>query len=647
MSAGILASAAVVPGVPDNVGQWLGREGKILPVPVRNVQLEGGFWGPKMRIYKDRTIPHSWKYMGYDIRSLRKAAGEKTDGPFNNTWGEANLYKFLETIAHSLGMFPDANLEKQVDEIVDLIGRAQRCNGYSHVFIINEHKPDWDPDFLDGSHDGYVLGHLIEAAIEYQANTGKRALLDIACKAADEAYEHFLGPKGVPGFCGHAELEMALVELSRATGRTKYIELARAFVEWRGRGMVKPYGATPRAYFQDAVPLRQQMNLDGHAVRATFFATGVADLALATGESDYRLAANRFWDSVTHRRMTITGSTGPRQEHEAFGEDYELPNNGYYESCAACGLLDFSQRMFLLEGGSDSGDVLERVLYNAVMHGISLDGTNSYYQNPLSDTNKPRYNSWVCCPPNLSRTVFQVGRYAYAAGGEDIYFNLYVAGSVQAPLKDGSVRLKVETEYPWGGRVKIGVTPGNAKRFAVNLRWPGWCETATLTINGEAMIPLRKTDRGYIRLQREWHDNDVIEFNMDMPVHLMEAHPLIKDCVGKVAIQRGPLIYGFEGLDNQGKAALELADRTQFTLEDRPDLLGGIRVITGRDANGKPILAVPFYAMANREKTVQEVWTVQRGLKPSDAWWEGRLYRNTHKTMTKSIAPSPTEKDAK
>ena len=534
-----------------------------------------------------------------------------------------------------------------MDEIVDLIGRAQRTNGYAHVFIINEHKPDWDPDFLDGSHDGYVLGHLIEAAIEYQANTGKRALLDIACKAADEAYEHFLGPKGVPGFCGHAELEMALVELSRATGRAKYVELARAFVEWRGRGMVKPYGATPRAYFQDAVPLRQQMNLDGHAVRATFFATGVADLALATGESDYRLAANRFWDSVTRRRMTITGSTGPRQEHEAFGEDYELPNNGYYESCAACGLLDFSQRMFLLEGGSDSGDVLERVLYNAVMHGISLDGTNSYYQNPLSDTNKPRYNSWVCCPPNLSRTVFQVGRYAYASGEEDVYFNLYVAGSVQAPLKDGPVGLKVETEYPWEGRVKIGVTPGKAKRFAVNLRWPGWCENAKLTINGAAMIPLRKTDRGYIRLEREWKDNDVIEFNMEMPVHLMEAHPLIKDCVGKVAIQRGPLIYGFEGLDNQGKAALELGDDPQFKIESRSELLGGIRVIKGQDVDGKPIVAVPFYAMANREKTVQEVWTIQRGLKPSDAWWEGRLYRNAHETMTKSIAPSPTEKDAK
>ncbi len=644
---GLLASAAVVPGVPEAVGQWAGREGKISPLPVRSVRLEGGFWGPKMQVYRERTIPHSWQYMGYNLRSLRKAAGEPTDGPFNGTWDEANLYKFLETIAHSLGMFPDAALERKVDEIVDLIGRAQRTNGYAHVFIINEGKPEWDPAFLDGSHDGYVLGHMIEAAMEYQANTGKRAFLDIACKAADEAYEHFLGPNGVPGFCGHAELEMALVELARVTGRTRYVELSKAFVEWRGRGVVKPVGATPRSYFQDLVPLRQQRNLDGHAVRSTFFATGVADLALATGDPDYRLAANRFWDSVTLRRMTITGNTGPRHEHEAFGEDYELPNNGYYESCAACGLVDFAQRMFLLEGGADSGDVLERVLYNAVLHGISLDGTNSYYQNPLSDTNRARYNSWVCCPPNLSRTLFQVGRYAGAAGGQDAFLNLFVSGTMQLPMEGGSVRLTIETEYPWEGRVSIRVAPGKMSRFALHLRWPGWCEAATLSINGAPVVPLVKTDRGYLRLERDWRENDLIEFIMEMPVQLIEAHPMIQDCVGKVALQRGPLVYGFEGLDNGGKAAIELGALPRLQVEARADMLGGIRVITGDDADGKRFTAIPFYAMANRALSVQEVWTRQRGWKASDSWWEGRLYRNAHETRTKAVPPSPTEKDAK
>lgn len=645
---GALASAAAAaPGVPESVGRWAGREGKIAPVPVRDVHLEGGFWEPKIRLYRERTIPHSWQYMGHNLRSLRKAAGEKTEGPFNGTWDEANLYKLLETIAHSLGMNRDPALERQVDEIVDLLGRAQRPNGYAHVYIINEGKPEWDPEFLDGSHDGYVLGHLIEAAIEYGENTGKRAFLDIACKAADEACEHFLGPKGVPGFCGHAELEMALVELARVTGRTRYIDLARAFVEWRGRGKVKPFGATPRSYFQDLVPLRQQRALDGHAVRSTFFATGVADLALATGDPDYRLAANRFWDSATLRRMTITGSTGPRHEHEAFGEDYELPNDGYYESCAACGLADFAQRMFLLEGGSDSGDVLERVLYNAVLHGISLDGTNSYYQNPLSDTNRSRYNSWVCCPPNLSRTLLQVGRYACASGDRDAFLNLFVAGTVKLPMPGGPVSLKIRTEYPWDGRVDILVSPGAVSRFALHLRWPGWCEAATLSVNGSPVDPLPRTDRGYVRLDREWREGDRVEFVMDMPVQRVEAHPMIRDCAGKVALQRGPLVYGFEGVDNGGRAPAELAAIPRLRVEARADLLGGIHVITGDDAAGGRFVAIPFYALANRAKSVQAVWTTQRGWKPGDAWWEGRLYRHAHESGPKAVAPSPTEKDAK
>ncbi|MCC6235489.1 MAG: glycoside hydrolase family 127 protein [Verrucomicrobiales bacterium] len=644
---GLMATAAEQLEAPDPASVWAGRQGKIQPVPVRQVRLEGGFWGPKLQIYRERTIPHSWQYMGHNLRSLRKAAGVPTVGPFNGTWDEANLHKFIETIAHSLGIFPDPALEQKVDEIVDLLARAQRPNGYAHVYIINEGKPEWDPEFLDGSHDGYVLGHLIEAAIEYHANTGKRALLDIACKAADEAYDHFLGPRGVPGFCGHAELEMALVELARVTGRARYVELAKAWVEWRGRGVVKPFGDTPRSYFQDHVPLRQQRVLDGHAVRSTFFATGVADLALATGDADYRLAANRFWDSVTLRRMTITGSTGPRQEHEAFGEDFDLPNHGYYESCAACGLMDFAQRMFLLEGGSDTGDVLERVLYNAVLHGISLDGTNSYYQNPLSDTNRARYNSWVCCPPNLSRTLFQVGRYAYASGGREAYVNLYVNGTAQLPMEGATVGLKVETKYPWDGRVSFRVLAEEPARFALNLRWPGWCESATLSINGTPVRPLRRSDRGFVRLEREWRANDEIVFLMDMPVQRVEAHPRIQGCVGKVALQRGPVVYGFEGVDNDGRAAIELPEHPVFRVEARDDLLGGIQVITGQDAEQRAYVAIPFYALANRAKSVQEVWVAQRDWKPGETWWEGRLYRNAGERKATAVAPSPTEKDAR
>ncbi|MGE5611093.1 MAG: glycoside hydrolase family 127 protein [Bacillota bacterium] len=600
---------------------------RIRLVPTKQVKINDAFWGPKLRVYKERTIRHSWQYMGGEIRALQRAGGVAVQGDLNGTWGEANLYKFMETIAHSLGMHPDAELEKRADEVVALVARAQRPDGYAHAYVINSGKRPWDPGFLDGSHDGYVLGHMIEAALEYYANTGKRAFLDVACKAADQAYEHFLGPKGEPGFCGHAELEMALVELYRIVPEQRYLELAKAFIEWRGHQKVKPFSETPRAYFQDGAPLREQRTLEGHAVRAVFFATGVADVAIETGDWDYRLAANRFWDSTTLRRMAITGSVGPRKEHEAFGEDYELPNNGYYESCAACGLADLAQRMFLLEERAECADVLERVLYNAILHGISLDGTTTYYMNPLSDRDNLRYNSWVCCPPNLSRTLLQVGRYAYGYADREVYVNLYVGGNCTVPLKSGAVALNVETNYPWSGDVKIRIETTTTEPVAMNLRMPGWCEKARLLVNGQGVPPLPRNERGYLRVERAWNAGDVIELAMEMPVQRMEAHPNIKDCVGKVALQRGPIIYGLEGVDNGGAVNVELGADPGFQVEHRAELLGGVDVIKGTAADGKAFVAIPFYAMANRGKSSQEVWIGQRGMKAKGDWWLGQLYR--------------------
>jgi DUF1680 family protein len=595
-------------------------------LPLQNVAIADSFWAPKLKVYREKTIPHSWFYMQWELRSLRKAAGQQVDGELNGTWGEANLYKFLETAAYSLAMGRDPTLEAKVDEVVALLAAGQQPDGYLHVYVTNNKKTPWDPAFLDGSHDGYVLGHMIEAAIAYHATTGKRAFLDIACKAADQAWRHFLGPDGQPGFCGHAELEMALVELYRVTHETRYLELARAFVEWRGRGKVKPAGPTPRAYFQDQVPLRAQRTLDGHAVRAIFFGTGVADLALETGESDYRVAAHRFWDSTTMRRMTITGSTGPRKEHEAFGEDYELPNDGYYESCAACGLADFAQRMFLLERRAESADVLERVLYNAILHGISLSGTNTYYCNPLSDRDHLRDNCWVCCPPNLSRTLLQAGRYAYAHTQRDLYVNLYVGGKVRVPFPAGEVTLRVETDYPWDGRVSLRVESPTPATFALQLRKPGWCVKADLNLNGTT-IGTQPNDSGFWTLTREWRKGDSVEVVLDMPVQLMVAHPNIVSCRGKVALQRGPLVYAFEGLDNGGAPNIILGPDPRFTVERKPDLLEDITVIHGRAADGKPIQAIPFFALANRGSSAQEVWVRQLDLRPGDDWWLGSLYR--------------------
>ncbi len=419
--------------------------------PVANVLVDDVFWRPRLDVLRDNAIPNSWNYMGWNLRSLSKAAGLPYEGDLNGTWDEANLYKFLETCAYSLALFPDPELQARVDEIAHLLKAIQRPDGFVHVYIINEGKLPWDPAFLGGSHEGYVLGHLIEAALEYEAATGRPELLEVARKAADQAWENFLGSKGTPGFCGHAELEMALVELYRRLGDHKYLDLSRAFVEWRGQGLGPGYGETPREYFQDGAPVRKQLALEGHAVRAVFFATGVTDLALETGDPDYRLAANRFWDSATHRRMYVTGSLGARSEHEALGEDYELPLEGYTESCAACGLADFAQRMFLLERQAEAADTLERVLYNAVLHGIALDGLSTYYRNPLSDHDHLRDNCWVCCPPNLSRTVFQIGRYAYACGQREAWINLYVGGVARATAGRWRTSAALRNALPLGG----------------------------------------------------------------------------------------------------------------------------------------------------------------------------------------------------
>jgi hypothetical protein len=388
-----------------------------------------------------------------------------------------------------------------------------------------------------------------------------------------------------------------------------------------------PSSDTPRAYFQDAATLGNQRTLEGHAVRAVFFATGVADVAIATGSADYVLAANRFWDSTTLRRMTITGSVGPRAEHEAMGEDYEIPLAGYYESCAACGLADFAHRMFLLQRRAESADVLERVLFNAVLHGLKLDGTASYYCNPLTDRDHERDNCWVCCPPNLSRTILQVGRYAYAQTDREIYVNLFLPSKSMFSLKETRVQLHVETDYPWDGKVKISIDPQVAAAFAVNVRIPGWCNGATLKLNGAAVIPLPGNDRGYARIDRQWSPGDTLELDLPMPVERFEAHPNIRDCQGKVAIVRGPIVYGIEGIDNGGEAKIELPGDPRFRIEHRGDFLGGVTVIHGQTAQGKPFLAIPFYALANRDKSSQEVWCTQQGLKPNTAWWAGSLYR--------------------
>ncbi|MDP6547153.1 MAG: glycoside hydrolase family 127 protein, partial [Phycisphaerae bacterium] len=354
--------------------------------------------------------------------------------------------------------------------------------------------------------------------------------------------------------------------------------------------------------------------------------TGVADVALVTGDKDLRAAANRLWNSAAKHKLYITGSAGAMGAGESFGPDYVLPNTGYAESCAGCGMANFAHRMLQLEADADMADELERVLYNASLHAIALDGRSSYYRNPLTDKDHVRDNNWCCCPPVISRTIMHVGRYAYGRTDKDIYVNLYVGGEAAIGLKDNRVVLKVDTEYPWKPKVAIAVKESKAAEFALRLRMPGWSKGTKISLGGKPLA--RPTiEKGYTVIRRSWKPGDTIELEFDMPVMRMEAHPKIAANKGKVAIQRGPIVYGLEGLDNNGKPLVTLPKDPKFKVKFDGNLLGGVAVIKGKTAEGKTFTAIPFYALANREKSSQEVWLPQEGKTESPQGWEGRLYR--------------------
>jgi DUF1680 family protein len=564
------------------------------PVPIAAVKIEDKFWSPKLDVYRRNTIPHSWGYIDRNIKALKKLAGLSDEPIDTGLWTEANLHKFIETIAYSLTLYPDEELQEQLDEVISLLAAAQRPDGYIHAHVLLNNLTPWAN--LYHQHDGYVSGHLYGAAVAHYRVTKQRTLLDVACKSADQACRYFLD-QAKPGFPGHAEIELALVELYRATGQKRYLQLARAFIERRGQNLGKDCPRFPCEYFQDHLPINQQNEIKGHAVRAVFFATGVADIALETGNPDMSLAADRLWDNTTKRKMYITGSIGASRKHEAFGGDYALPNKGYCESCAACGLADFAHRMLMVEADGQCADVLERVLYNAILHGIALDGKSFYYQNPLHDKDHLRENNWCCCPPTLSRTLLKLGRYVYAQTEEAIYVNLYVAGTATIHLPNNTVTLIQQTDYPWDGKVRILVYPESESYFSIAVRIPGWCQNPRLKLN-EVEFKLDHTQKGYVPLLRKWKWKDTIELDVPMRIQRIEAHPNVKDNNGLVAIQRGPIVYGLEAFDNGGNLDITLPADPRFESQHHPGVLGGITVIKGKSEKGVSFLAIPYLCLS-------------------------------------------------
>jgi len=593
-------------------------------VPRVDVQITDSFWAPKLKVYREKTVPHSWQYVQNEIEDNEIAAGwKKLKRGEDTPWNQANLHKVMETAAYALGQKTDPALDRRLDAIISAMAAAQRTNGYCNALITVRNKTPWAN--LDGQHDGYVAGHLIEAAVAHFQSTGKTNYLHVAQGVADHIYRYFITEKH-EGVCGHAELELALVRLYRVTGEKRYLDLSREWIERRG----KPWAHTsdtPRSYFMDHLPIRQVNEITGHAVRSLFYATGVAEAGLESGDLELQAAARRLWQSVTRRKMYVTGGVGSQEKDEGFGPDYDLPNQGgYAESCAACAMIYFAQSMFRIDGEASSIDVMERALYNTVLHGISLDGTNTYYRNPLHDENHARDNCWVCCPPSLSRTLLRLPEYLYAQTDGGIYVNLYAASTAQIRLNGHSVCLIQETDYPWDGHVKLTFNLNQPRPFKLFLRKPGWSTGASFKLNGE---PLNNPglDKGYWVVDRKWQPGDWIEFDLPMPVELIQAHPKVPANRGRVAIQRGPLVYGTESLDNDGEVDLTFPSEPQFRVQARPGLLNGVQVITAQISQDRAWVGIPFYALANRGPAKQSVW-MRRSESREPEWNEDpSLYR--------------------
>lgn len=603
MVLGILALLSTQLLAADPAGAEFTR-GLRQPVPFQQVTIEDSFWSPKLQVYRQRTVPHSWQYVRREIEDNEIAAGWRKETRGKDTpWNQANLHKVLETAAYALAQDPDPALAAKVSDIVQAIAAAQQPDGYCNALVTVRNMTPWAE--LDGQHDGYVAGHLIEAAVAHHLATGQTNFLAVAQRLARHIHQHFVVEKN-PGVCGHAELELALVRLHRVTGDPLPRELAKEWIERRGRPA--PHSSdTERSYFMDHLPIREVREVTGHAVRTMFYLTGVAEVAVETGDRGLSAAARRLWRDVTERRMYLTGAVGSQEKDEGFGRPHELPNSpGYNESCAACGVVYCAQAMFRLDGRAAAMEVLERTFYNAVLHGISLDGTNTYYRNPLTDARRARNNIWVCCPPCLSRTLLRLPEYVYAQDAESLYVNLYVGSTAHAMIGEAKVTLRQTGDLLRNGQMRFTVSPENATRFRLLLRRPDWSPDVRVLLNSRPVKPATLRS-GYLALDRLWNPGDTVDVNFAMPVRQLVDDPRVIPNRGRTAFVKGPLVYGAEGLDNAGLDDPIVEAGGKATTVWRDDLLGGVPVITWK-GTGAPLTLVPFFAMANREPTTQRVW---------------------------------------
>lgn len=628
-----------------------GSDYPIRPVPFHQVQPTGGFWADRFETNRKVTVPYDFEKCEETGRIDNFAvAGGLKEGSFQGIpFNDSDVFKVIEGAAYTLAMHPDPALDRYLDDLIAKIVAAQEDDGYLYSARTSGRVDGFTgPERwsnLRTNHELYNVGHMYEAAAAHFEATGKRAFLDVALRNADLICRVFgYGDEQLKDIPGHQQIEMGLARLYRVTGQQKYLDQARFFLDLRGRKDLreKVYGA----YCQDHVPVLEQREAVGHAVRANYMYSGMADVAALTGDRAYIEAIDGLWQDVVDGKMYITGGVAARRHGEAYGDAFELPHNAYNETCASIAFGMWNHRMFLLHGEAGYMDLVERVLYNGFLSGISLSGDRFFYPNPLVSDGIKRFNQgqnerapWFgcsCCPVNVVRYIPMMAGYVFAVRGDDIYVNLYGDWDGRVQTGDRTVRLVQQSEYPWKGEVQLTVTPDTPGPFTLKLRIPGWVQGKpapgslyqylpgkktpfTVMVNGESVS--QSMEAGYLTISRAWNAGDRVDIDFPMPVRRVRCDKRVEANRGRVSVERGPVVYCAEGADHEdGVLHLWLPDEADLQPEHRETLLGGVTVLTGtgqaairRDggqlaSEETPLTLIPYYAWCHRGANEMLTW---------------------------------------
>lgn len=616
-------------------------------VPVSAVTLDTGFWSSRRKINVEVSLPTLLQLFEQNgiLDNFRRISGRKEVARRGPLYTDSDVYKWLEAVAFVLQTGDNLPLRTAAEAVIDDIVAAQEPSGYLNTYYSREHLAERHTN-MRGGHELYCLGHLIQGGIAWYRATGDRKLLDAGIRMADYVIREF-GPGKKPIFEGHPEFELAMVELSRTTGDRRYLECAGYFLNGDPRNLetVRPRDLV---YLFTIQPFTQRTKLEGHAVRAMYASSGAADYYLETGNKAYWDTLTSLWTDMVRRKMYITGGVGSRAQGEAFGDPYELPNQqAYTESCAAIGSMFWNWRMLQASGDAKFMDTFERALYNGANSGLSLSGNLYCYRNPLELVGDPKdkiRNPWydtTCCPPNLQRIMASLPGYFYSTSKEGLWVHLFDNSNLSWKLEDGTpIKVAQSTRYPWEGKVDLTVTPETAKEFTLYVRKPSWSPNMRVEVAG---VPLASTrmEKGYVAIRRTWKPGNKVVLQFDMAPRLIAANPLVRDDVGKVAVERGPLVYCMEGIDQPaGASVLEWrlepdSGVNALSSEWKPDLLGG--VVTLKSKASRPaqpnaeqslydsvasqarrqtvsgeVTLIPYYTFHNRDMTSMEVWIPYR-----------------------------------